>query len=110
VSGNKIITRDLPYICHLKKLVKLDISNNGIHFLPGREKFEALENLHFLLLDRNEIVGWHQLEILMGIKTLRLLTVDHNPCTKIVGYRQFIVSNMANLWSLDGTIVMDFER
>jgi hypothetical protein len=46
----------------------------------------------------------------MGVKTLRLLTVDHNPCTKITGYRQFIVSNMANLWSLDGTIVMDFER
>lgn len=46
----------------------------------------------------------------MGIKTLRLLTVDHNPCTKIAGYRQFIVSNMANLWSLDGTVVMDFER
>lgn len=110
VSGNRIITRDLPYICHLEKLVKLDISNNGIHFLPSQEKFDALQNLQFLLLDHNEIVGWHQLEILMRIKTLRLLTIDHNPCTKIEGYRQFIVSNMANLWCLDGMIVMDFER
>lgn len=66
--------------------------------------------MKFLILDHNEIVGWQQLEILMGIESLRLLTIDHNPCSKIAGYRNFIVSNMANLWALDGTIVMDFER
>lgn len=37
LSGNKIITRDLPYMCKLTSLVKVDISNNGIHFLPEKE-------------------------------------------------------------------------
>ena len=34
VTGNKIITRDLKYLHHISSLRKLDLSHNGIHFLP----------------------------------------------------------------------------
>jgi Leucine-rich repeat (LRR) protein len=55
VQGNRIITRDLPYICKLRKLVKADLSHNKIHFLP--HQLAQLEKLLFLRLDNNELVG-----------------------------------------------------
>ena len=50
VTGNKIITRDLKYLHHIKSLRKLDLSHNGIHFLPEREMMTDLIKLEFLFL------------------------------------------------------------
>lgn len=55
VSGNRIITRDLPYICKLEQLVKIDISKNKIHYIP--DKLSNLTKLRFLFVDNNELVG-----------------------------------------------------
>jgi Leucine-rich repeat (LRR) protein len=45
LSGNQIITRDLPYIKHLVNLRKADLSNNKIHFLPDDCSLEKLTKL-----------------------------------------------------------------
>ena len=50
VTGNKIITRDLKYLHHISSIRKLDLSHNGIHFLPEVEQMQTLTRLEFLLL------------------------------------------------------------
>ena len=45
LSGNQIITRDLPFIKHLVNLRKADLSNNNIHFLPDDCSLEELKKL-----------------------------------------------------------------
>ena len=62
VTGNRIITRDLKYLHHITTLRKLDLSYNGIHFLPEREEMIRLIKLEFLFLHQNMLVGWRQLE------------------------------------------------
>ena len=59
LKGNRIITRDLPYVTFMTKLRKLDLSNNNIFFLPDYQQMQTLKNLEFLFLHENEIVGWH---------------------------------------------------
>jgi Leucine-rich repeat (LRR) protein len=45
-------------IQHLKSLRKVDLSSNGIHFLPDRDKMAELKNLEYLQLHKNLLVGW----------------------------------------------------
>lgn len=53
----------------------LDLSSNGVHFLPDEEYFAELSNLSYLMLHKNEIVGSKQLKNLMCLKQLRHLTL-----------------------------------
>ena len=94
----------------LKKLRKLDLSNNGIHFLPEAYQLQRLEKLEFLLLHQNQLVGWRQIELLTCLNHLRHLTLHGNPCAKVIGYRKFLISCMPELRCLDEFIVGDFER
>ena len=58
LKGNRVITRDLVQIQHLVNLRKVDLSSNGIHFLPEAAKLRRLSKLESLLLHKNLIVGW----------------------------------------------------
>ena len=58
LKGNRIITRDLIQIEHLKQLRKVDLSKNGIHYLPDEDKMLQLGKLESLLMHKNLIVGW----------------------------------------------------
>lgn len=110
LKRNRVITRDLVQIEHLTSLRKVDLSSNEIHFLPDAEKLVRLVNLESLLLHKNLIVGWRQLEILTGLARLQDLTLQGNPCSKLKSYRHYMADNMPQLRSLDKFIVMDFER
>ena len=110
LKRNRVITRDLVQIEHLTSLRKVDLSSNEIHFLPDAEKLVRLVNLESLLLHKNLIVGWRQLEILTGLARLQDLTLQGNPCSKLKSYRPYMADNMPQLRSLDKFIVMDFER
>jgi len=110
LKNNRIITRDLTYMTLLKSLRKVDLSNNGIHFLPEAYQLTRLEKLEFLLLHQNQLVGWRQIELLTCLKHLRHLTLHGNPCAKVIGYRKFLISCMPELRCLDEFIVGDFER
>ena len=105
-----MITRDLAQIEHLTNLRKVDLSSNGIHFLPDAPKLHKLVSLESLSLHKNLIVGWRQLEILTGLARLQDLTLQGNPCAKLQDYRQFMADNMPQLRALDKYIILDFER
>ena len=110
LKGNRVITRDLAQIEHLTNLRKVDLSSNGIHFLPDAPKLHKLVSLESLSLHKNLIVGWRQLEILTGLARLQDLTLQGNPCAKLQDYRQFMADNMPQLRALDKYIILDFER
>ena len=78
----------------MQELRKVDLSSNGIHFLPDEDRLLRLDKLESLLLHKNLIVGWGQLELLAGLKRLQDLTLHGNPCAKLKGYRQFMADNM----------------
>ena len=58
LKGNRVITRDLVQIQHLVNLRKVDLSSNGIHFLPEEEYLMKLGKLEYLQLHKNLLVGW----------------------------------------------------
>jgi hypothetical protein len=62
------------------------------------------------MLDHNEIVGWNQLREIIKIQSIRLLTIDHNPCAKVFGTRDFLIASMPSLCVLDNKVILDFER
>ena len=88
----------------------IDLSSNGIHFLPDKEKLENLKKVEYFNFHKNLLVGWRQLENLTCLTNLRHMTLQGNPCAKIKGYRQFLVDSLPHLRSLDEFIVMDYER
>jgi hypothetical protein len=88
-----------------KSLRKLDLSHNRIVFLPDERRFAEMTQLEFLMLHVNEVVGWPQLENIMGAKKLHVLTLNGNPCAKITGYRNFMIKNRPSLWALDEFII-----
>ena len=54
LTGNHITTKDLKYMVFLPKLRKVDLSSNGIYYLPEKRHLEHnLENLEFVLLHKN---------------------------------------------------------
>ena len=67
----------------------IDLSSNGIHFLPDKEKLENLKKVEYFNFHKNLLVGWRQLENLTCLTNLRHMTLQGNPCAKIKGYRQF---------------------
>ena len=58
LKGNRVITRDLVQIQNLVNLRKVDLSSNGIHFLPDEDKLCRLRKLEYLILHKNLLVGW----------------------------------------------------
>jgi hypothetical protein len=62
------------------------------------------------MLHSNQLVGWRQIELLTSLKHLRHLTLQGNPCSKVQGYRKFLIESMPELRCLDEFIVGDFER
>jgi len=66
--------------------------------------------LEFLLLQNNQIVGWQQVECIMGAANLHVLSLMRNPCAKINGYRNYMIESKESLWVLDEFVVQDFER
>ena len=61
-------------------------------------------------MHKNLLVGWTGINKLTTMKRLKLVTLQGNPCAKIVGYRNFMADNLPQLLCLDKFIVMDFER
>ena len=51
-------------------LRKVDLSSNGIHFLPDIDKMKRLSKLESLLLHKNLITGYRELENLIGMEVL----------------------------------------
>lgn len=110
MKGNRIITRDLPWICRLESLLKADISNNKIHFLPSKDSLKTLKKLEFLDVSHNQVTGWSQLETLAALQGLKSLSCAFNPCTQLPESKSFLIASLPQLMVLDAQVIADFQR
>jgi Leucine-rich repeat (LRR) protein len=70
---------DLNNLGHMPNLVKLNLSFNHISMLPPKEVLAGLKSLRILFLDHNIMQKWRNLESLTAIQSLYHLTLLNNP-------------------------------
>jgi hypothetical protein len=83
------------------------------HAHTARQQSEdlcKLPNLQLLYLHANEIKKLTAVKDMFNIPTLRGLTLHGNELEEVVGYRQFIVTYLPQLMSLDFTRITEKER
>jgi Leucine-rich repeat len=94
----------------MSKLIKLNLSFNQIVMLPPKEILAGLKSLRILFLDHNMMQKWKNLESLTAIQSLYHLTMLNNPVVQTPGYRHFLVTKIPGLLALDDYIITDEER
>ncbi|XP_062260590.1 dynein axonemal assembly factor 11 isoform X3 [Platichthys flesus] len=103
---NNLVSR-MENLSRLKKLEYLNLALNNIEVI---ENLEGCESLQKLDLTVNFIGCLSSAESLRHNLHLRELFLVGNPCTEFQGYRQFLVSSLPQLKSLDGTEISRSER
>ncbi|XP_060940962.1 dynein axonemal assembly factor 11 [Limanda limanda] len=103
---NNLVSR-MENLSRLKKLEYLNLALNNIEVI---ENLEGCESLQKLDLTVNFIGCLSSAESLRHNIHLRELFLVGNPCTEFQGYRQFLVSSLPQLKSLDGTEISRSER
>ncbi|CAB1425995.1 unnamed protein product [Pleuronectes platessa] len=103
---NNLVSR-MENLSRLKKLEYLNLALNNIEVI---ENLEGCESLQKLDLTVNFIGCLSSAESLRHNVHLRELFLVGNPCTEFQGYRQFLVSSLPQLKSLDGTEISRSER
>ncbi|XP_034470172.1 protein tilB homolog [Hippoglossus hippoglossus] len=103
---NNLVSR-MENLSRLKKLEYLNLALNNIEVI---ENLEGCESLQKLDLTVNFIGCLSSAESLRHNIHLRELFLVGNPCTEFEGYRQFLVSSLPQLKSLDGTEISRSER
>lgn len=92
---------------HLKWLKYLNLAVNNIKTIKGLEGCESLEKLDLTL---NFIGDMHDVDRLRANRSLCILYLTGNPCTRAEGYRGYVVHVLLHLKELDGAEVVPSER
>nr|XP_043882665.1 dynein axonemal assembly factor 11-like [Solea senegalensis] len=103
---NNLIDR-MENLSRLKKLQYLNLALNNIEVI---ENLEGCESLQKLDLTVNFIGRLSSVETLRHNVHLRELFLVGNPCAEFQGYRQYVVTSLAQLKWLDGTKISRSER
>ncbi|CBH10187.1 hypothetical protein, conserved [Trypanosoma brucei gambiense DAL972] len=103
---NNYISR-IEGLQHLKYLKYLNLAVNNITYIEGLEGCEALERLDLTL---NFVADVTCVERLRANAFLDQLHLTGNPCTKVAGYRAYVVHALPQLRELDGEEVIKTER
>ncbi|KAH8605693.1 putative Leucine rich repeat Leucine rich repeat [Trypanosoma vivax] len=118
VVGDACRELEILYLCnnyiprieglhHLKRLKYLNLAVNNITCIEGLEGCEALERLDLTL---NFVADMTCVARLRANAFLDQLHLTGNPCTKVAGYRAYVVHALPQLRELDGEEVMRSER
>lgn len=94
-------------LTHLKWLKYLNLAVNNIKTIEGLEGCESLEKLDLTL---NFIGDMHDVARLRANRSLIVLHLMGNPCTRAEGYRSYVGHVLLHLKELDGTEIMLSER
>ncbi|ORC93467.1 putative leucine-rich repeat protein [Trypanosoma theileri] len=103
---NNYISR-IEGLHHLKSLKYLNLAVNNITTIEGLEGCESLERLDLTLNFVSDITCVQRLQANAFLEQLHL---TGNPCTKISGYRAYIIHTLPQLRELDGEEVVRSER
>ncbi|KAH9598917.1 hypothetical protein LSM04_003805 [Trypanosoma melophagium] len=118
VIGDACRELEILYLCnnyisrieglhHLKSLKYLNLAVNNITSIEGLEGCEALERLDLTLNFVSDMTCVRRLQANAFLEQLHL---TGNPCTKISGYRAYVIHALPQLRELDGEEVVRSER
>ncbi|RNF03892.1 putative leucine-rich repeat protein [Trypanosoma rangeli] len=118
VVGDTCRELEILYLCnnyisrieglhHLKCLKYLNLAVNNITCIEGLEGCEALERLDLTL---NFVKDMTCVRRLQANAFLDQLHLTGNPCTKVEGYRAYVIHALPQLRDLDGEEVVRSER
>ncbi|KAL9647224.1 hypothetical protein ABK040_012576 [Willaertia magna] len=103
----------LPFIKYCINLMKLDLSNNKINYLPtnnGNDQiWKYLPNLKVFYLHNNKIKKIGTVKTLQNIPNLEYLTLFGNPIELKTNYRNRVIEMLPNLKALDLQIICKLE-
>eukprot|EP00928_Gymnodinium_smaydae_P097346 TRINITY_DN8804_c0_g1_i2.p1 TRINITY_DN8804_c0_g1~~TRINITY_DN8804_c0_g1_i2.p1 ORF type:complete len:2078 (+),score=388.66 TRINITY_DN8804_c0_g1_i2:140-6373(+) len=91
-------------------LHKLDISRCGLVHLPPGRVWSKLKHISILLMHRNSITQWMDLDHLKDAAKLEWLTVYENPVAGQQHFRIYAIQRLPQLLALDYWVISDPER
>lgn len=103
---NNLISR----IENLHKLKQLEYLNLALNNIECIENLEALESLEKLDLTLNFIGKLTSVETLKNNYNLKELILTGNPCVDYVNYREYVITVLPQLQSLDCSVVTQTDR
>eukprot|EP00058_Branchiostoma_floridae_P024446 XP_002609936.1 hypothetical protein BRAFLDRAFT_85884 [Branchiostoma floridae] len=100
----------IPKIENVGRLKKLEYLNLALNNVERIENLEGCESLKKLDLTVNFVGELTSVEHLQQNQFLQELYLTGNPCTDYDGYRQYVVTTLPQLKTLDGKIIQKTER
>lgn len=95
---------------NLSKLKKLEYLNLALNNIERIENLDALESLSKLDLTLNFIGDLISVNNLRDNYNLKELILTGNPCTDYRGYREYVITVLPQLNTLDGACIKRHER
>ena len=89
---------DISVVRHMSNLEVLSLSVNRVETL---QNFANCGRLVELYLRKNNITDLSEVQFLRGLGSLRVLWLSDNPCAKVPGYREYVLSVLPQLSKLD---------
>eukprot|EP00668_Euglena_longa_P014460 GGOE01018450.1.p1 GENE.GGOE01018450.1~~GGOE01018450.1.p1 ORF type:complete len:385 (-),score=149.76 GGOE01018450.1:308-1462(-) len=103
---NNLISR-IENLFHLKHLWYLNLAINNIRSIENLEPLESLKKLDLTLNFIGELTSIQKLQ---ANSNLRQLHLTGNNCTKIPGYRYYVIDTLPQLEQLDSEDITKSER
>lgn len=100
----------IPKIENLHKLKKLEYLNLAINNVEKIENLDQLESLQKLDLTLNFIGDLQSISNLQGLYNLENLILTGNPCTDFPYYRDYVITMLPQLKTLDGDEIERCDR
>ncbi|CAK9099657.1 Hypothetical protein (Fragment) [Durusdinium trenchii] len=111
VSGASLTTEDLAKVLTAApSLWKLDASHCGLSALPELELWKRMVNIKTLLLHKNLLAKWPDVECAASPRNLEWLSLYGNPITSQPEYQTHVLSLASSLVALDLRVLTDEEH
>ncbi|CAK9059374.1 unnamed protein product [Durusdinium trenchii] len=111
VSGASLTTEDLAKVLTAApSLWKLDASHCGLSALPELELCKRMVNIKTLLLHKNLLAKWPDVECAASPRNLEWLSLYGNPITSQPEYQTHVLSLASSLVALDLRVLTDEEH
>mmetsp|Transcript_46367 Transcript_46367/g.119662 ORF Transcript_46367/g.119662 Transcript_46367/m.119662 type:complete len:196 (-) Transcript_46367:21-608(-) len=94
----------------LDKMPNLEVVSLSLNRIESLEPFQYCKHLREVYLRKNKISSLKEISFLRGLKSLSILWLSDNPVAENRKYRQYVISMLPQLETLDNQKVTDEER
>ncbi|CAI4229658.1 unnamed protein product [Auanema sp. JU1783] len=92
---------DIDDISICARMTALEVLSLSVNRVESLEPLQYCQKLTELYLRKNNIQSLDELDYLKGLKNLRVLWIDENPCAQNVAYRSRVLKLLPHLTKLD---------